>query len=394
MKQTRQIAVAIERTSEYGRRFLQGVADFFDDKPDCQLALLNPSQVTDRTLAEYDGWICRITNKRILSKLHCAGKPVVDAICLSPFNDFSTVRTDHTAIGTLAAEHFLAHGFSSFGFCGYRHVTFSDLRRNAFVRVLEDRGYRPSIYRPPYRADTPRSTPTQQRELTEGPLGEIGDVDCLTTWLRRLPKPVAIFCCDDFRASAVARLCNRDGISIPDEVAILGVDNDPVYCMFGSPRISSIDPNAEAIGFAAAEMMHGRLSTHRPRKPLTRTIPPKGIVVRASTDAYPNAPAWVADALAYIGNEIGAGISASDVFRRAGYSRTLVERAFRQVLGMTVQEKIAEMRIDAAKRLLVSTVLPIKDIAARTGFRSVSYFTRAFGAASGQSPAAYRRNPA
>ena len=394
MKQMRQIGVAIERTSEYGRRFLQGVADFFDDKPECHLMLLNPSQVTDRTLAEFDGWICRITNKRILSKLHCAGKPVVDAICLSPFNDFSTVRTDHTAIGTLAAEHFLAHGFSSFGFCGYRHVTFSDLRRNAFVRVLEDKGFRPSIYRPPYRADTPLPTPTQQRELTEGPLGEIGDVDCLTTWLRRLPKPIAIFCCDDFRASAVACLCKRAGISIPDEVAILGVDNDPVYCMFGSPRISSIDPNAEALGFAAAEMLHGQLSSRRSRKPLSRTIPPKGIVVRTSTDAYPDAPDWFADTLAYIGNEIHSGLSASDVFRRVGYSRTLVERVFRQVLGMTVQEKIAEMRIDAAKRLLTTTTLPIKDIAARTGYRSVTYFTRAFGAATGQSPAGYRRNPA
>ena len=390
MKRKLHIGVAIERTSEYGRRFLQGVADFFDDKPDCQLALLNPSQVTGRTLDEYDGWICRITDKRILVKLHDTGKPVVDAICLSPFNDFSTVRTDHTAIGTLAAEHFLAHGFSSFGFCGYRHVTFSDLRRNAFVRVLEDKGFRPSIYRPPYRADTPRSTPTQQRELTEGPLGEIGDVDCLTTWLRRLPKPVAIFCCDDFRASAVARLCNRDGISIPDEVAILGVDNDPVYCMFGSPRISSIDPNAEALGFAAAEMLHGRLSSRRSRKPLSRTIPPKGIVVRASTDAYPDAPAWFADTLAYIGNEIHSGLSASDVFRRAGYSRTLVERVFRRILGMTVQEKIAEVRIRAAKQLLQTTAMPIKDIAAETGYRSIEYFTRAFKAAVGHPPAAYR----
>ena len=391
MKRKFQIAVAIERASEYGRRFLQGVADFFDDKPDCQLALVNPSQVTDRTLDEYDGWICRITNKRILTKLHDTGKPVVDALCLTPFKGFSTIRTDYAAIGTLAAEHFLTHRFPNFGFCGYRHVTFSDLRRNAFVRVLEDRGFRPSIYRPPYLSNRIRSTRTQQLGLTEGPLGEAEDAGCLADWLRRLPKPVAIFCCDDFRASAVARLCKRAGISIPDEVAILGVDNDPVYCMFGSPRISSIDPNAEALGFAAAEMLHGQLSSRRSRKPLSRTIPPKGIVVRASTDAYPNAPAWFADTLSYIENETHSGLSASDVFRRVGYSRTLVERVFRQVLGMTVQEKIAETRIDAARRLLTSTALPIKDVAARTGYRSVAYFTRTFGAATGQSPADYRR---
>ena len=390
MKRKLQIGVAIERTSEYGRRFLQGVADFFDDKPDCQLALLNPSQVTGRTLDEYDGWICRITNKRILAKMHNTGKPVVDAICLTPFKGFSTVRTDYTAIGTLAAEHFLAHRFSSFGFCGYRHVTFSDLRRNAFIRVLEDRGFRPSIYRPPYLPNRTRPTRTQQLGLTEGPLGEAEDAECLATWLRRLPKPVAVFCCDDFRASDVARLCKRLRLGVPDDVAILGVDNDPVYCMFSSPRLSSIDPDATALGHAAAELLQRQLSSRKARRPLARTIPPKGIVMRASTDSYPGAPDWFADAMSYIENEIRTGLSASDVFRRVGYSRTLVERVFRKVLGKTVQEEIAEVRVRAAMRLLRTTAMPIKDIAAQTGYRSIEYFTRKFKAAVGRPPAAYR----
>ena len=390
MKPKRHIAVAIERTSEYGRRFLQGVADFFDDKPDCQLALLNPSQVTDPALDEYDGWICRITNRRILAKLHGAGKPVVDAICLMPFNGFSAVRTDFAAIGTLAAEHFLAHRFVNFGFCGYRHVTFSDQRRNAFVRQLEAKGFRPHIYRPPYRANKAQPTPIQRRDLTEGPLGEAEDADCLTTWLTRLPKPVAIFCCDDFRAADVVRLCQRARLAVPDAVAVLGVDNDPVYCMFGSPRISSIDPNAEALGAAAAETLYNQLLSRQSRQPITRVIPPKGIVIRASTDTYAGAPAWFADAIAYIGNEIQTGISAADVFRRVGYSRTLVERVFRQVLGQTVQEKISEMRIQSAQRLLQTTTLSMKEIAVRTGYRSVEYFTRAFSATVGRPPAAYR----
>ena len=390
MKQMRHIAVAIERTSEYGRRFLQGVADFFDGKDDWQLDLLNPSQITLQSVRDYDGWICRITNRRTLRLLHDAGKPVVDALCLSPFNTFSTVRTDYAAIGALAAEHFLAHRFVNFGFCGYRHVTFSDLRRNAFVRHLEAKGFRPSIYRPPYRANRPHPNQTRQRNLAEGPLGEAEDAATLLTWLQRLPKPVAVFCCDDFRAADVSRLCTRAHIAIPDEVAVLGVDNDPVYCMFGSPRISSIDPDAEAIGSAAAEILFQQLSSRKAKTPLSRTIPPKGIVMRASTNAYPGAPAWFADALSHIGGEIQTGISASDVFRHVGYSRTLVERTFRQILGKTVQEAIAEMRIQAAKRLLRSTSLPVKEIASQTGYSSVEYFTRSFRAAVGRPPAAFR----
>ena len=390
MKPKKRIAVAIERTSEYGRRFLQGVADFFDGKDDWQLDLQNPSQITSANVNDYDGWICRITNKRTLRLLHGTGKPVVDAICLTPFKGFSTIRTDFAAIGALAAEHFLAHRFVNFAFCGYRHVTFSDLRRNAFVGHLETKGFRPNIYRPPYRASMNPSSSARQRELTEGPLGEPEDAAALATWLKRLPKPVAVFCCDDFRASDVARLCKKSRIAVPDEVAVLGVDNDPIYCMFGSPRLSSIDPNAEALGVAAAETLHEQLSTGRSRQAVTRVIPPKGIVIRASTDAYPGAPAWFADAIAFIGGEIQSGISAADVFRRVGYSRTLVERVFRQVLGKTVQEKISEMRIQSAQRLLLTTTLSMKEIAARTGYRSVEYFTRAFSATVGRPPAAYR----
>ena len=162
--------------------------------------------------------------------------------------------------------------------------------------------------------------------------------------------------------------------------------------MFSSPRLSSIDPDATALGHAAAELLQRQLSSRKARRPLARTIPPKGIVMRTSTDSYPGAPDWFPDAMSYIESEIRTGLSASDVFRRVGYSRTLVERIFRKVLGKTVQEEIAEVRIRAAKRLLSSTALPIKDIAAQTGYRSVTYFTRAFGTATGQSPAGYRRH--
>ena len=391
MGQGRHIAVAIERTSEFGRRFLGGVADFFADKPECRLALLNPSRPTGEATDAYDGWICCITDRRRLAELHRTGKPVVDAICLSPFRDFSTVRTDFAAIGTLAAEHFLAHGYVNFGFCGYRSVTFSDLRRNAFARHLEGKGFRPYIYRPPYKTGRPLPSQTQQRELAEGPLGEADDAECLAAWLRRLPKPVAVFCCDDFRASETVRLCKRLGIRIPDEVAILGVDDDPVYCMFSSPRLSSIDPDARVLGLAAARMLYGRLSSRKGNKASAVTIPPKGIVVRASTDAYQGAPSWFADALAFIGSETSRGISASDVFRHVGFSRTLVEKTFRKVLGKTVQEQIVEVRIQSAKRLLLTTALPIKDVAAQSGFSSTEYFTRSFASATGRPPGAFRR---
>ena len=115
--------------------------------------------------------------------------------------------------------------------------------------------------------------------------------------------------------------------------------------------------------------------------------------MRASTDAYPGAPTWLADAIAHIEGEIRSGISASDVFRHVGYSRTLVETTFRMFLGKTVQKEIVETRVQAAKRLLLTTALPVKDIAAQIGYRSIEYFTRQLAAVTGQPPAAYRRLP-
>lgn len=386
----RHVAVAVERTSEYGRRFLQGVAAFFDGSPDCRLELLDPSRIPARAETAYDGWISRITDRRTLRRLHDAGRPVVDAICLSPFDGFSTIQTDAAAIGALAAEHFLAHGFRNFAFCGYGHIAFSERRRDAFARSLDAKGFLPHVYRPP---TDPRPFRNGQAHLTEGSVGEPRDAAALSDWLQRLSKPAAVFCCDDFRAADLARICRRNRIAVPDDVAILGVDNDPVYCLFGSSRLSSIDPDAEALGAAAAETLMACLHADAPRA-ISRIVPPRGIVVRASTDAYPSAPGWLAEALAFIAGHVGSGISASDVFAHVGYSRTLVERVFREQLGRTVQTEITDRRIDAAKHLLTTTYLPMMEVAARTGYSSVEYFTRTFRAATGLPPVAYRHSHA
>ena len=124
--------------------------------------------------------------------------------------------------------------------------------------------------------------------------------------------------------------------------------------------------------------------------PPNLVVPPKGVVSRASTDAYPNAPTWFADAIAFIRDNTAKGISASDVFRHVGFSRTFVERSFRKCLSTTVQKAIAEARIEETKRLLATTSLPVKEIAALSGFSTLEYLSRAFAAATGLSPSAWR----
>lgn len=387
MKGTKHIAVAAERASAYGRNFICGVAEIAEQRPEWDLSLIDPGAASEKASVGNDGWICRVTDKRMANALKRSGCPVVDCLCAVETPGFAFVKTDADRIGQLAAEHFLSRHFTNLAFCGYRRIAFSDRRRNAFARFLESRGITPAIYRPPL-----RSTHKFGRDFLLGIRVESPpDADDLAVWLKHLPKPVGVFCCDDVRASQVMLLCKSARLSVPDDVAILGVDDDPIYCMFSTPRLSSIDPDATAIGRAAAltlaEMMD---DAGKAVNPPHLTIPPNCIVERESTNIYPNAPRWFADAISFIRENAAKGISASDVFRHVGFSRTLVERTFRECGSASVQKLIAETRINEAKRLLDSTSLPIKDVASRSGFSTLEYLSRAFAAATGVSPSAWR----
>ena len=387
MKCQKRIAVAAERSSAYGRNFICGVAEVAEQHLEWSLERIDPATAASKASSGYDGWICRVTDMRMAKALNRSGCPVVDCLCAPETPGFATVKTDADKIAQLAADQFLKRRFSNIAFCGYRRIAFSDRRRNAFAAVLEKRGVRPYIYRPPLR-------PTHRfgRDFLLGTRLETPpDADDMADWLRCLPKPVGVFCCDDLRASHLLAACRQLGLSVPSDVALIGVDDDPIYCMFSTPRLSSIDPDATAIGHVAAETLAKMLENgSAAANPPTVVVPPKGVMARESTNTYPNAPHWLADAASFIRDNAAKGISASDVFRHVGFSRTLVERSFQKCLSSTVQKSIAAARIEEAKRLLSSTSLPIKEVASLSGFSTLEYLSRAFAAATGLSPSAWR----
>ena len=387
MGKKKRIAVAAERASAYGRNFICGVAEVAEQHPEWDMALIDPGDAASKAASGFDGWICRVTDKRMANALGRSGCPVVDCLCAVETPGFASVKTDADEIGRLAAEHLASHRFSNFAFCGYRRVPFSDRRRNAFAAVLAKTGRDVSIYRPMFNEKNRFGSDFLLGIRVESP----PDADDLATWLKRLPKPVGVFCCDDVRASQLMALCRSTGFSVPGDVAILGVDDDPVYCMFSAPRLSSIDPDAVAIGKAAAETLAQMIgNSAKVADPPQLTIPPKGIVARESTNTYPNAPRWFADAISFIRDNAAKGISASDVFHHVGFSRTLVEGVFRENGSTSVQKLIAQARIDEAKRLLDSTSLPVKEIASLSGFSTLEYLSRAFAAATGLTPTDWR----
>ena len=378
------VAVVIERTNGYARELIRGVADFAATREDIDFRLLEP-ETFDPRRDRYDGYICRVTSRALADRLARSRRPVVNLLLRWNRPSFASVRPDADAIGALAFGHFADRRFRRFAFCGVDSVVYSDLRRDAFLRAAAAHGAKVNCYKTP--AALRRKYAAHY--LIHGSVDTPPDADDLRNWLLALEKPVAIFCCDDSRAHQVLNLCRACGISIPDEAAVLGVDDDPVICTFSSPRLSSMDLNACGIGFAAAKRLCAILEGEAPGEPLF--LPPKGISARASTDNYPVDPPWLSDAIGFISHNAVRGITAADVFARLKLSHTTVQKAFRRELGSSVQQEIIRIRLNEAKHLLAETRLSVTEIAAATGFSGAGYFIHAFTAAEGRSPLAYRR---
>ncbi len=384
------VAVAVERSTVFGRNLLRGFAEFAGRRPEWDLSLVDPRRTASVAASaegrRFDAWVCRIPDNRAAAALARTRRPVVDLATPHDPPSFATVATDAKAIGRLAAEHLLARRYPAFAFCGYPGIAFSDHRRDSFAATLAKSNFAPDEYRPPRNAVKYFGADYRLGDR----LVETPDAAALRAWLRSLPKPVAVFCCDDLRAAQLSRLCRAAGFSVPRDVAVLGVDDDPLQCLFSSPQLSSIDSDSVEVGRAAARALAQMLDAPEGADPPRTLVAPRGVAARASTDCWPGAPEWLPDVLDWIAENAGRNLSACDVFARAGRSRTLVERVFRERLGTTVQKTIAEARIETAKRLLAETARPLMDIARASGFSSAGYFSRTFAAATGQAPSAWR----
>ena len=213
----------------------------------------------------------------------------------------------------------------------------------------------------------------------------------LVNTLRALPKPLGIAVHADFVALRVMRACDDAGLSVPEEVAILGCHNDPFICDFAPVPLSSIDDDFDRIGYEGAKLLDQIMNGKRaPRAPIL--IPPKGIVTRMSTNVLAVADPNIARAVRFIyehhqENNIGT----PEVAAAAGLSRSALDRAFQKHLGRSPAQEILTVRIERAKKLLVETALKAHEIASQTGFSSIVHFSQAFLRVTGQRPSHFRR---
>ncbi len=286
-----------------------------------------------------------------------------------------SIVSSSEAIADIAANHLFDCGLRRFGYCGYDDKPWSVRRQKQFVTRVNVAGYVVSEYQP---ACDPASL-TWDRELPE-----------LVEWLRSLEKPVGVMACNDDRARQVSEACKVAGIRVPDDVVLIGVDNDQLVCEFADPPLSSVELDFHRSGFEAANVLHLLMSGQSVAN-LTIPVDPTRAVARRSTEILAVDDRAVGSALSYIRHDPRRPIRVDEVARAAALSRRVLEKRFRACLGRSVMQEIRRVRTDHIARLLVETELTVQEIGAEMGFGGIEHIARYFREEKGISPLAYRR---
>ncbi len=371
----------MERLVGFNHEVLRGIRDYVgSSKPwVCHFIDPRPELVPIVSQWEPDGVIAFLGSAEIASSVAALDAPVVDVANWIKAEGVAQVGLDDFAIGRCGGEYLASLGFESFAFLGNAGLEFARQRRRGFETALSEMGFKSAHY-----SADPLRFPTVRGWTMGGVDGQ------LSSWLQALPKPVAIFADNDERALLVSEACAASDLSVPEDVAILGVDDDPYLCELGYPSISSIATPARRLGFVAArrlnEMMQGV-----PQLSPTQLLPPTGVVSRRSTDFYAYGDPIVASAMRMIRDEACRGLTVQDLADKLPVSRRTLERLFFLHVGRPPGDEIHRFRLEAARRLLGTTDLPLEAIAGEVGLRSTGWLSQSFESRFGMRPREYRR---
>lgn len=304
--------------------------------------------------------------------------PVVNISSALTESPVPRVVIDNRLLGEMAADHLIQRGFSNFAYYGLSHVGYSQMRQQGFEARLSAAGFKcRSLHCEPTFALEHLDWHAQHRVLAD--------------WLQSLPSPVALFAVSDYRARQALDVCREIGISIPQEIAVLGVDNEEVICQRIRPQLSSIARNDQMEGYHAAALLH-RLLEGKPVKELI-AVPPAGIVERESTEVVAVSDDRIREAISYVFRNLDKSIGVAEIAAHVGVSRRWLEYSFRQTVGESPYQYIRRQQLEHAKRLLVEDpTAKVYQIAERAGFNSAKRFMTAFRRSFGVSPREYRKS--
>lgn len=290
-----------------------------------------------------------------------------------------SVIPDNVAVGRAAAEHLADRGCTHLGFCGFAGHGYSDARLRGVAEVVRERGLELSLYPEAERSEPERGSSAFLELETHN----------LANWLKSLPRPTGVVCCNDMRGNQLLTAARQGDVAVPDQVAIVGADNDELVCEAAYPPLSSVAIPFEQIGYEAAAMLDGMMGGSGLR-PQNQVLAPLGVIARASSDMTAVADADVVRALRFIREHATEQITVDDVVSAALTGRRSLERRFRELLKTTIQQQITRQRIEKAKQLLRLTDWSMPKVAQRSGFPNAERLSVIFRRETGQTPTGFR----
>ena len=379
------VALLVETSRAYGRGICRGVAQFTQRYSHWLIIYQerNLKQSIPDFLRRYrtDGILMRVDQPSLARKIVSLGIPTVDLLGEPDKRGCPVYMTDDFAIAAMAGEHLINNGFIYFAFCGFSGIPFSDRRQDGFADCVRRGGFRVFDY-------DRRSR--HAGEILRAEENGFLELDAIAKWLNRLPKPIALFACNDVRALQVAQACHIAGCSVPDEVSILGVDNDEIITELCHPKLSSIQPDTVSTGYKACVCLDRMMNGMKPESSFDWT-PPVGVIERDSTNIIATADKLVGQALRAIRDGACDGLTVKSLLDRLRVSRSQLETKFRTILGRTVHDEITRVRLKRVCQLLYSGEDTLADIARKSGYLDISHLSRVFRKNFGVWPGEYRK---
>ncbi len=379
MQRPIRIGLVFTYSYSYLRGIVRGIRMYAETRPRWLFTSVFPEGSSLRNLRALkpDGVIAAIDTEALAKALHSWRRPLVNVAAVLPDLRIPRVGVDSVAVGRLAAEHFVERGLRSFAFAGHPDWLFSSQREAGFRQGIEAAGGLVDSYHD-------RTLRFFDPLCQHWPLNRR-----VHRWLRRLPKPVGVFTPGDLWGLQLTEACRQTDLRVPEDVAVLGVDNDEL-CELERPTLSSVIVPAEQIGREAAALLDRLLAGAKPpQQPVL--LPPHGVMTRRSSEVLAIDDPEVVAAARFIRGHGHVPLRVLDVLKEVPIGRRSLERRFRNALGRGLWAEIRRVHVELAKRLLTETDLPMKTIAEQSGFTDFRHMAVAFRQDPGLSPTAYRR---
>jgi LacI family transcriptional regulator len=377
----KRVAILVDTSTTWGRNLIVGIHRYSRERGNWEL-LVEPRGLEQRRWLppgwKGDGVIARVGFLELAKSLKRLKLPVVNVSAITlPRVDFPRVISDQVAAAGLAAEHLLARGFRSFGYFSQLELEYVAEHQRAFAQALRRSGHDCQVFAVPALGE---SEPTWNLDMKR-----------LAAWLHAQPKPLAVFTWTSSNARDLIYACQRAGLAVPEQVAVLSGSDDELLCEVTPVPISAIKLDSEQIGYRAAEQLDKMIK--RPARISFEEIliAPRGVVERRSTDTLALSDAAMVKALRFIREDPSREMGVADVARCAGLSRRALELRFQQLIGRSPAAEIRRVRIDHAIHLLRHTNLSVATVAERSGFSSAEYMASVFRAHLAMAPLQFRK---